>query len=260
MDAALQGYREGMEKHVKICTETGELLQLEYDLSCLADQKCTQTILEMLAGKECIDTEAPPEHAMEVEMAVNLGRLLNIDGRQRLLSNIEQIQGINMQMARCKDELIGKYGYLHRLLGEDLFLRFAMDVESISSLVRASPSEMTRYGVKKQGFPLLGEHPLVLMASPENQEKMLRKLCCKVLIAVKLDIAESSFEIDLYCQMEDILGRLEAGKRKADAPLPVPRARKTTRRGGIKAKRRRQDVESPRKRQFVKFEPGDAND
>lgn len=250
MDDTIRSLRTRMHDCGEISSRVRDVLSLEYDLLCLDDPGCVDYISSALASgaKEMDLSGIPASYAMDVEMIVSVWRSLETEDREKILSSIETLRGLLSEVSRCKDELGGRFRYLRRLLGDDLFFKFAVEVENFSQLVRVTPSEMMKYGMANHGAPLLSQHVLVAGASPENQGKMLRKLCYKVSIAVKLDLCGSDFEIDLYRQMEDIFHKLEHREQGGTARLPTPLARKTTRRGGMKTKRKRGQQGSRKKR------------
>lgn len=254
MDKAIRAYEEKLNAFRNAKNEVRAILFLDYDIDCLDDHISLSCISKALHGGEAVELEGIyHSYAMEVEMVATIGKSLDMDKRKDLISKIEEIKHMLSEIDECKGTLRVKLRYLHGLLGEDLFFGFVVEVGCVFSLAKAIPSEIMKYGVKTYGSPVLSQHPLVAKTSPRNQEKLLRKLCCKVALAAKLDFCGSSFEIDFYGQMEDIFNSLENVGREESSILKPPLARKTTRRGGIGARRKRRTTSSPRKRKFLKL-------
>ncbi|KAM0672930.1 hypothetical protein CWI42_050090 [Ordospora colligata] len=241
MDQDLREYKHNLESLHSAKHKIQSFLSLEYDLTCLESQESLQYILEVLSNA-CIHEHTEPSSllTMDAEMIINTYRSIDLENKKKLIILIEEAQ-VHFKKSRASmNTLQFNFKNLHNLLQEDLFFKFMAEVETISSLIKNMPSDIKKYGVKKYGYPLLLQHSLVSLATLTNQEKMLRKICCKVALAVKFDICKSNFEIDLYKQMQEILDNLEHAPQKNESPLLIPLARKITKRGGLKTRQRRQ--------------------
>lgn len=258
MDDTIQVYEENLKELYKMKDEIKSILFLDDDLECLDHYPTVCCIITSLNEGKIEESKENP-HAIEMEMIITIGRSLGPDEKKDLISKLEKIKIIAIEVDENRDILRVRLKYLHNLLGDDLFFKFITEVRSIFLLTRAIPSEVMKYGIKTYGSPLLSQHPLITKASPKNQEKLLRKLCCKVTIAAKLDFSGSNFEIDLSNQMEKVFNNLESNSKQEGSILRVPLARKETRRGGIKARRKRSKSSPQKRRKFSKLEP-DGND
>ncbi|UYI26476.1 putative snoRNA binding domain-containing protein [Encephalitozoon cuniculi] len=259
MDNALQMYKKKIKELHEVKTQIKNMLFLDYDLECLDDYASVCCILASL-NKEKTEELQEYAYGMEIEMVITIGRSLDADKKKSLVSSIEKIEVIDAEIDQCKNGLRTRLRYLHNLMGDDLFFKFIVEMGCLFSLVRATPSEVMKYGIKTYGSPLLSQHPLVAKASPKNQGKLLRKLCFKTTIAARLDFCESNFEIDFYKQMEKIFSSFEDSMVQESSILKTPLARKATRRGGIRARQKRRGSPSPKKRKFLKLGIGEIDE
>ncbi|KAG5860181.1 hypothetical protein KMI_02g02710 [Encephalitozoon hellem] len=255
MDDVIQTYKENLKEIHRIKDEIKTMLFLEDDLECLDSFLSVCCVITSLnEGRKVEDLEERP-HAMEIEMIITIGRSLASEERKDLISKLEKIKATTVEVDKTRNIFRTRFRYLHSLLGDELLFKLLLEIGSLFLLTKAIPSEVMKYGINTYGSPLLSQHPLVTKASPKNQEKLLRKLCCKVTIAAKLDFCESNFEIDFSEQMERIFNNLENNTKQDGSILKVPLARKETRRGGIKARRKRSGSLPQKKRRFLKLDP-----
>ncbi|ADM12342.1 uncharacterized protein Eint_100140 [Encephalitozoon intestinalis ATCC 50506] len=258
MDDTIQRYKEKLNELEKIGSEIKDMLSLDYDLDCLSHSPSVCYIATSLEEGKAEELEEN-KYSIEVQMIITIGKSLDSTLKKDLISKIEKIKAINIGIEEYRDAIASRFKYLHNLLGNDLLFKLTIEVKSLLPLARAIPSEIMKYGIETYGFPLLSQHQLIMKASPQNQEKLLRKLCCKVTMAAKLDFCESSFEIDFYSQMEKIFNSLESKEKEEKSILKVPLARKETRRGGINARRKRQGSSPHKRRRLLKLEPDEAD-
>jgi len=241
MDQDLREYKHNLENLHSIKHKIQCFLLLDYDLTCLETQESLEYIHRELV-KTYIHEHTEPSTLLTIdaEMIINIYRSIDLENRKKLILLIEDALLHFKKTKTSMNTLRSSFKNLHNLLQEDLFFKFMAEIETISSLMESTPSDIKKCGAKKYGYPLLLQHSLVFLATLTNQEKMLRKICCKVALAVKFDICKSNFQTDFYKQMQDILSNLEHVPQKDESPLSIPLARKVTKRGGLKTRQRRQ--------------------
>ncbi|KAH9411525.1 hypothetical protein HK407_05g09020 [Ordospora pajunii] len=241
MDQDLREYKHNLENLHSIKHKIQCFLLLDYDLTCLETQESLEYIHRELV-KTYIHEHTEPSTLLTIdaEMIINIYRSIDLENRKKLILLIEDALLHFKKTKTSMNTLRSSFKNLHNLLQEDLFFKFMAEIETISSLMESTPSDIKKCGAKKYGYPLLLQHSLVSLATLTNQEKMLRKICCKVALAVKFDICKSNFQTDFYKQMQDILSNLEHVPQKDESPLSIPLARKVTKRGGLKTRQRRQ--------------------
>jgi hypothetical protein len=238
MERLVVEYRERLVDREASMEEVQKRLGLEYELNSLRDNRNIDVLRKELDALE--EDQNKPE---ELYMVVQVYRSLEKEDKAGIRDSLDAIYKLNNRLAELFDETSmeasSRFRYLSELLGLRLLTELAIEVDNFWSLAQMPTYRMKSLGSLYFGRPILQRHPLVEGASSRNKKKILRKLCCKVAIALKLDLFESKHSINFYEDLKKFAELVEGGENRASKPLPVPSIRKKSRRGGLQAKKRR---------------------
>ncbi|KAF9764792.1 hypothetical protein NGRA_0272 [Nosema granulosis] len=120
------------------------------------------------------------------------------------------------------DNFKNLFNLLRSSIAVNMFLSLEEDINSL-----------TPVGVKKlfviNSTNILQYHPIVIQ-NIDKKDKVIKLLCNKILLALKLDLYGNGRFVDFYNQI------LEALKDDKSSEMKIPKKRKKTVRGGLKKK------------------------
>jgi hypothetical protein len=240
MEEAAAECREAFVSRNAEIYEVKEKLGLDYELDSLKDNRSIDLFMEEKVSPDG-DTDKPED----LYMVLQVYRTLREEDRFAIDGTVEHIRVLNDNLTRLLEKISEEAGkrfrYLSGLLGPELLTEVAVEVENFWNLAQMPASSMKQLGRKYFRRAILQRHPLILNVSSRNKKKVLRKLCSKIATALKLDLFESEYEINLYEELEKFANLVEGGEGGNIKPLPVPSVRGKTRRGGLQVKKRRMD-------------------
>lgn len=147
-----------------------------------------------------------------------------------LFRNCEDSKRKNELFKEILKDIFDNFRNIMNLLRSSSVVNMFVELGEINKMNSLSPVEIKKlFGVGKSN--LLEYHPLVI-ENMDKKEKIIKLLCNKILLALRLDVYGEGKFIDFYQQISEAL------KNEPIKENSKPKLKKNTVRGGLKKRKK----------------------